>query len=468
MGRLSGCRPDADLGYTVGIDGGKPGLARLSLRDLTSAFRSSFARGAIGSNSLLSFVSLTAQFFSNVVLVIILARLVDVSTLGEILYATVFANIIVVLASYGFDNLVVREISQDRYGIVEITSNLLIAKLVLTAALALLVGVLIEVMRVPLRNPTSLWFYVSASLVHSLANTLNALRKGKNDFATEMKVSLSYAGVSLVGTLLAVYFWGATTLLVGQVRLLSRVISLVLAVVIFFRKLSGSNFGSHSWRPRLGVVKELFVVGFPFALQAILGTAYFQLDILVLGALKTATDVGYYQAPMQVVSAIMLLPSAVIQAYYPPLAKRLSNLDAAGMSLVKQMIGVLAMLGFCLTATFGLGASFLVILLYGAKMQPSIAVMRILSLVFIVRSVAGGLGIGLISVGWQRAQVFAGFVAVVGSLVLNSLLIPTGGFVSVAWVNLITNLVVLCIYALWWKKASARLVGVHGTGSECK
>jgi O-antigen/teichoic acid export membrane protein len=396
----------------------------------------------------------------------ILARLVDVGTLGEILYATVFSNIAVVLASYGFENLTIREVSQEHYSIHEITLNLVLAKLILSGILVLAVVSFIDLVPIPLRHPGDLWFYFGASLINSFINSLNALRKGKNDFATEMKVSLFGSSLLFVGTLIAVFTFDATTLLVGQVRLLSRVIALFFAVIIFLKRLWREKCGAYSWGPKLATVWELFVAGFPFGLQAILGTAYFQLDVLVLGALKTSVEVGFYQAPMQLITAVMLVPIAVIQAYYPRLARAFWGPDSEGLPLMRQMMRVLAVLGLGFTVLFGIGASVLITVVYGAKMGPSIPAMRILSLVFIVRSMAGGLGMSLMAVGLQKVPALAGFIALIGSLGLNLLLIPKGGFIAVAWVNLTTNFGILCLYTLWWKRTmSFKLPAVPETSS---
>lgn len=426
-------------------------LKNIPMSDLKPTFRSLFVRDGIGTNSFLSLVSLSMQFLSNAVLIMILARLVDVGTLGEILYATSFSNIVVVLVSYGLENLSIREVSQGRYKIDELISNLLLTKLILSGVVAVLVCLFINMVPVPLKNSKDLWFYVSAALFNSFIKSFIALRKGVGDFGTQAKVSLLRSGIFFVGTLSAVLIWDATTLLVGQVRLLSRVVALAFTATIFIRKLSREHRG-RSWGPKVSVVRKLFVVGFPFALQAVLGTAYFQLDTLILGAFKTSTEVGYYQAPMQIISMVMLVPIAIIQAYFPKLAQALNEPGSSDRSLMKQMLSVLSIFGLSLTVLFMLGASILITFVYGTSMQPSIVVMRILSVVFVVRSVASGLGISLVSLGLEKVSVLAGFVALVGSLGLNLLLIPTGGFVAAAWVNLITNLLVLVIYSLWWKR----------------
>lgn len=431
----------------------EPALVKPSIRDVKSILRLFFTRGTIGSNGILSLISLTMQFFSNVVLVMVLARLVDVDTLGEILYGIAFAGIVSVLLSYGSNNLVIREVTQRRHSIVEIASNLLLTKLILAAVLVGAVSLFLRVQGAPLDSPGDLWFYVGAAMINSLIDSLTALRRGENDFVTEAQVSAFRSVLFFSGALAAVHWWGATTLLIGQVRLLCRSISLLFAAVLFARTLYERGSVNRLWQPKWAIIRKLLVVGFPFALQAILGTLYFQLDALVLGALRTSAEVAYYQSAMQVVSAAMLMPVAVIQAYYPRLAGSFSDHKSADLSLVKQMLIILAALGLCMTTLFGLAAPSMIRIVYGPNMEPSGLVLRILSLVFIVRAVAGGLGICLIAIGQQQAQVVAGSVALVGSLGLNLLLVPRLGFVAAAWVNLIVNLLVLSTYALWWNRS---------------
>jgi O-antigen/teichoic acid export membrane protein len=402
-------------------------------------------------------VSLTAQFFSNALLFMILARFTDVSTLGEIMYAAVFANIVVVLVSYGLDNLVVREISQSRYALSDLAVNLVFAKAVLSVLMILLLLAFMRLLSVPLKDPSDLWVYVAAALLNSFVNSLCALRKGKNDFVTEIRVSLFRNATFFVGVLIAVYLWGTSTLLVGQVRLLTAALALGLAIILFLKELGEARSDLSLQRLHATVVKMLFVVGFPFALQAVLGTAYVQVDTLVLGAIRGSTEVGYYQAAMQIVSAMMLIPTAVIQAFYPRLAHEYSTKGPTGTPTLKRMLVVLVVLGPFLAAVLGLGASLLVATLFGTKMQPSVVVLQILSLIFLVRPLAGGLGISLMSVGLQKVLALAGSVALVTSLTLNLLLVPTRGYVAAAWVALITNVIILGIYLFEWRRASARL-----------
>jgi O-antigen/teichoic acid export membrane protein len=426
---------------------------RSILNSLGVLYRSFLTRGTVGSNSILSFTSLTAQFFSNVVIVMILARLTDTETLGEILYCIVFANLIVVLVSYGLDNLILREISQARYTLVGLALNLLIAKLILALILVILTHIFMRLVPIPLANPADLWFYVGAAVANSFASSISALRKGKNDFVTDMEISL-FQNITFFGGVLAVVFvLGTTTRLVGQIRFATRLLSVVLALFLFVKKLEKVDRGSTLGELQPTIIKMLFVVGLPFALQAILGTAYFQTDTLVLGAVRNSTEVAYYQSAMQIVTGLMLVSTAVIQAYYPRIAHQFSVPGTAAMVSVKQMLRVLGGVGLCLMILTGLGAPLLLTLLYGPTMKPGIQVLQILSLVFLVRSIAGGLGITLMSTGYQRVLALAG---------LNLLFVPRNGYMAAAWVSLSTNLIILGIYGIWWKRVSGSLAGTGG------
>lgn len=406
-------------------------------------------------NVLLSFASLSMQFSSSAVLVMILARLVDVDTFGEILYAIAFANIAIVVVSFGFEDLVIREVSQGHYSIQGIIPNILTVKLILSTVAVLGVMLFIKLVHIPLKHPEDLWWYFGATLINSFMNSLSALRKGKNDFATDMKVSLFSNSLLFGGTLGATLCWRATTLLLGRVRLFCRLASLLFAVFIFVRKLQAEEYSvsKTGWRgPNLSAVWELFVTGFPFGIQSVLGHAYFRLDVIVLGALRSSAEVGFYQSPMQLVSAVMLIPLAITRAYYPKLAKMFLGMDAKGLLLMRQMMRILLVSGLCLALLFGLGASFIITIVYSTKMEPSIPAMRILSLLFILRFVAAGLGISLMAMGLQKIAALADFVALIGSLGLGFWLIPKGGFITAAWVNVLMNCCILCICALGWIK----------------
>jgi O-antigen/teichoic acid export membrane protein len=440
--------PDGGVGSMLD----RPPTTRLAAY-LTSLIK----RGSIAADSFLSLGSLGITLASNAVLAVFLARLVDITTLGEILYGFAFVTILSTLASCGFDNLVIREVAQGHYSVGHIAPILLSAKVLVLAALALAVAVFVAVVPVPLKEPGILWYFAVSALVQSLRRSVGAIRKGEGDFLTDAAGSVCSSGILLGGTVAGAVLFGANTLLVGKVRLTSSVAGLVLVMALFAWRSRGELQTLRGWPPSCEDMLQLLAAALPFALHALFSTAYFQFDVLILGALGSSADVACYQAAMQVVSVAGLVFLAVMQAGYPRLASALASPDTAAMRLQKRTLRVLGGLGFCLTLVVGLGAPMLMPLVYGTEMRASIILAQILSLVLVVRAFAGGLGISLMSVGLQRVQVLAGFVALVTSVSLNLWLIPRLGGVAAAWVNVATNVLVLAVYGLWWRSASVRL-----------
>ncbi len=424
------------------------------IASITSIFLKVTRQGSVTSNTIYSFVSLASQFLTNTVLTIVLARLVEVRVLGEIFYAIAFSNIVSVLVSYGLDNLVIREISQKRFLVSDIFLNLLVSRLILFTVISVLVCIFVIVWGLPLDKYGDIWPYVCAAYADSMIQSLGALRKGVNDFTLDLKNSVFRALLFFIVTLAGILIFGASTSLVGWTRLLSRIMTLILAWFILNRAIAEEG-GGRDYGIDFKKIRYLLMIGFPFALQAILGAAYFQVDILILGELSSVAQVGYYQAAMQVVTTGMLVPLSLLQAYYPKLADSLLPGKRA-YKLQNQMMVVLVLVGLGLSLFTGVFSPLIIGVLYGEKMSPSILLLQTLTLVFVIRSVAGGLGFSLISVDLQKSQVYAGLIATIGSFALNILLIPMFDSLGAAISSIATNSIVLLVYSLWWQRFRAR------------
>jgi O-antigen/teichoic acid export membrane protein len=215
--------------------------------------------------------------------------------------------------------------------------------------------------------------------------------------------------------------------------------------------------------PRASVVWRTLKDGFPFGLQVILATLYYQVDTMIVAEMLDVGMVGYYQASARLVLAVLPFAMLFINTFYPRLAGSYnSKTGDVECRSATAMMGILTVFGLVGTMVLGLFARFWILTIYGPKMLSSVAVLQILSLVLLIRSVAGGLGIVLIARRRQVVLVWAAGVATVVNVALNVLFIPRAGILACAWVNVFTNCIMLCIYAaalLVVKPATAVQVG---------
>ncbi len=81
----------------------------------------------------------------------------------------------------------------------------------------------------------------------------------------------------------------------------------------------------------------IFSSAWPFAISGALGALLTNTDILLIGWLKTTTDVGLYSAILRIVQILYLLP-AIITASTLPLLSRLAKLDSHKFRAVLERI----------------------------------------------------------------------------------------------------------------------------------
>jgi O-antigen/teichoic acid export membrane protein len=403
-------------------------------------------------------------FLSGTVLFVILGRVLDVKDFGTVCLAMTISATIALLPGYGFELFTIRELSQGVYDRKEFVSNVIIVKFALTLVSIGCLRLYITGSR-SAQEPEVFWLVGIAAIFLTFTNFFNALQKAHEDFCTEALANIIQC-VLLVGALVIIAgVFRLSTIQIAWLILLSRVASLVFSAWSFWKQ---NGLSRLIWfRFDYLVVWKIVVQAFPFALQAILGRLYFQVDTIIIGELLDATQAGYYQAGMRLLTAFMLIPSILMSAFYPRIAQSFAGSinEEIDFSTSRLLIYFLAFSGSILTIVFSLGASPIIMILYTAKMSPAIPVLRVLSLVFVVRFVAGGYGLILISSRHQRIQLIGAAIALVVNVGLNLFLVPRYGFIAAAWTSVITNVVVLAVYLTFTRKEIGTFVveGNHRT-----
>jgi O-antigen/teichoic acid export membrane protein len=85
-------------------------------------------------------------------------------------------------------------------------------------------------------------------------------------------------------------------------------------------------------------------------------------------------------------------------------------------------------------------------LVYGSSFAASSVILSIIGVVLLFKSINFALGGILTAIDWQRQRVLAQFVAVVFNIVLNLLVIGRYGIIGVAWVYVLTEMLLTIGY----------------------
>ncbi|MCU0611331.1 MAG: polysaccharide biosynthesis C-terminal domain-containing protein [Candidatus Eisenbacteria bacterium] len=162
---------------------------------------------------------------------------------------------------------------------------------------------------------------------------------------------------------------------------------------------------------------------------------YWRVDVLLLSALSSLAEVGFYVAAYRVFSALLLLPQSYGQILLPGMMKE------GGEKLLRRGIIDTLMIGVVLGLVAGVGALPLMRCLYGEGFQRAASVLVILSVGMVLASVDQAQGKALVARGRQRLDLSVLAVATACNVGLNLLLIPGHGAVGAAVATLASLMV---------------------------
>jgi len=419
-------------------------VSESAIESSASSTTSYIGTHSLRENAVLSLISAMMTFAAGTLVAFLQGHFLPIAVFGRISYAATFGGLVALIPNYGFELLVVREIAQSRYSATQTLSNVLAAKTLLLLPAVALTQVFIWVNHTPIEEATLIWVYLGTYFALALSRAFCSVSKGRDNFRVETAVYSLQAIVMLLGTLAAIRLFSVTSSMPhARIALVGRGAGLLLAAVLtagLWRK------GSHlipEWR----VIKDLLRAGFPFALQAALATAYVQIDTLFIRHLLGIEETAYYQAALRIIVGINMLATFLSNAFYPRVARSFKDgIATAQLDNSRKMIRSLTVVGLVISIGLFLAAKPLLHLIYGAKMDPSVSVLRVAAFIPLVRFISGGYGIVLISIHRQEVQVIGAAIAMVLIAALDWFLVPWAGLVAAAWVNLLVNIAVLAIF----------------------
>jgi O-antigen/teichoic acid export membrane protein len=194
-----------------------------------------------------------------------------------------------------------------------------------------------------------------------------------------------------------------------------------------------------------GLTPQAFVNDvLPLGAAVLLSALYFRIDVYFVEHWQGLQAVGAYNAVFRLVEAMRLLPAAVMAVTFPMLVL------AADTRLVQRIGAGLGAIGAVLAIACGLGAPFIVALIYGQAFLPAAPAFAILSLALPLFFLNYALTHQVIGWDGQHAYFVIVVVALIVNIAANVVLVPTQGMIGAAIATVLTEIVVTagCISAL--------------------
>jgi len=369
---------------------------------------------------------------------IVLARALGKDAFGEFGLATAVTSYGLLLVSLGFDPIATREVSRSVGELKQYATHILLIR-VACALVAVAATAAYVFGAAPAPAVGRLLLVLSFSYV------ANALTPRWAFLALEESRPLAVAGLITPASLLAAAVlihmpsqvaWAAIALVSGELA----------AGVLLLRALV-RRVGALTFRPDWTLARTLARQSWPVTLSLLLSNMLYNFDVLALGAMRRATDIGIYLACYRCVTVFSPFLNAFQAAAYPSLARSYPDFERIRVRvrwLTLSAIGVL-MLAAMIIAGF---AHDLLGLLYGSDYVEGAPILRILVWTLPIQGFRSLLRQVLVAFHRQHWDARNVAVAVATNVVMDVLLIPQLGALGCAISTLASEVVFAALSAV--------------------
>jgi O-antigen/teichoic acid export membrane protein len=381
-------------------------------------------------------------------IVIYAARILGAASWGAFSYALSVAAFLTIFSDIGINALLTREGSKnpnerERYLATSFFVKLTLL-LVMSAGVLIFVNHLTNLPEAVSLMPITLAVFIFDSLRDLGGAMARALEEMRIEAVTNIFTNIA---ITIFG-IIALYFspTSMSMMLAYALGTLTGFVFIVIPLRRYFSNLT-HNFDR-------SLVKPILATAWPFGLVGLMGAVMINTDVLILGWMRSATEVGLYSAAQRPIQLLYIAPSLIATAFFPQLARLAVKSKEKFSKLFEQALAVIYLLALPLTLGGIILAKQFVILLYGASYAPAYISFAILSATLAVVFPATLIGNAIFAHNKQKTFLIYVALGIFGNIILDLLLIPRWGMNGSAVATLINQLIIN-IYAWWLMQKTA-------------
>jgi O-antigen/teichoic acid export membrane protein len=348
---------------------------------------------------------------------LVLARQLGASAFGVFTFGLSFGALVTVLAGFGQDTTLTREVARDHRLVDRYFVNTIGLKLVVAVPVILVAVGAMTVLGADSRTLVVSTLLAVAILVETLGGTCFAVLQAYERLGflpvviVTQRLFTAAVGIAAIAA-------GAEIEAVAAIYLAGSLLAFALALSLQLR---------YVVRPRLTVdpaawwflMRNAIPVGIALFTQLTL----FRVDIVILQALDSEEAVGNYGAAYRLFEATLFLSWAVAAAVYPVLARYAED-TAMVRSVFERAIKLVIALTLPVALVGGLLAGPIVRLFYGAEFERAVPALELLAAAIVLCSVSHVTATLLLAEHRERVIAIVYGIVAVANIVGNLVFIP--------------------------------------------
>lgn len=360
---------------------------------------------------------------ASVAFYVVIARELGDTNFGNFVFALSLSSVLFTISAFGTDGLVTREVARDESRAGHLLADVMSLKLLSGAGLLLVMAGIVVVQGYSQEAAAAILLVGLGVGLETVTKTVYAI--------FQARMQMHYEAAAMIIERMAVAVFGIVAVLLGANLVVVAAIfaagSLVgLALALFWLYRGGNWPGWSSDRSRwMAVVKE----GIPIGLIIVLYATLMKVDIALLSFLNGGdnTEVGHYGAAYRLIEATMFISWAFGAALYPWLSRHDSSSGVPLSTAYGLGLKVLIAMLLPIALVFGIYASPIIHLVYGADYGDAVLPLQLLAAMTVLYGINSMVVLLMISRDRPGDFTRSAVIVIIQNLAFNFILIPRYG-----------------------------------------
>lgn len=196
----------------------------------------------------------------------------------------------------------------------------------------------------------------------------------------------------------------------------------------------------------LQFMKEVFIKSWPISLTLLLNVVYFRLDSFLLSFLRPISEVGIYNLAYQIFQTILVLPTFIMNSFYPLMLLSFSQDKLKFIKELKLSIRTMIVLGLLASlVTFFLSPVIISIITGGKGFVGSSYSLQILALGFPAFFISSVLMWTFVTLKKYKLMLVIYLAGLIFNFLANYLFIPKYSYIASSYITGISEYLILLL-----------------------
>jgi O-antigen/teichoic acid export membrane protein len=389
----------------------------------------------------------------SLVVIIYLARYLGTVGFGKYCFVFAYLAFFGIISDFGFNVILVREMSRDFSIAPKLIGNAYIIKLILTVFAVVLSMIVITLASYPSDTITYVCIAAFTLLFMSFSDLYTTIFQANLRMGYNIIAKLTFKVLS-AGLILWIIFSHGTLMQVMVVMVFSEAVKALLSF-LFSKKFVRPQF-----KIDFGLWKYLFKEALPLALSSVIWIIYYQIDMVMLSPMQGDAAVGIYSAAHKLFEPFSLIPIAFMTSMFPIMSEAFKTSKDRLIKSYRLCLKYLLIIALPISIGITFIADKVIFLIYGAEFAKSATALQIL-ICALVFTFASSLFLQLlISIDKQKLTTLSTGTCAIVNIALNLILIPILSYNGAAIATVATNMV-LFIASFYFVSKHLQVLPIH-------